>query len=565
MAKSIIFDNLTGFLEQIANDHSEKILTLENEMANLVYAPLSSSYGSTIRQTQAYQLLRECFKVAEDTFSNIAGQYGVDPWLSMLRRFPPCNYRVSGWEFYVTIGLLRYSAQNIDSTFGKYKSETQFGIGLMMTMEQVFDAFRLDSLANLMARIASVKRWIGKGAKLRPSSQNPTYYIVSEDVKESVLKYERRRQKKTILADEGFFINISKMESGFPLLLLRRCGSNARIHEPKQNILLLMHYYPIITDAQPVFKLLCAYEEPIYDIFDVSVEAISHVLYAVSLLTLTTFPSIHSANKDRIELEPHDGSREYQHRLDFLFGICQRAFLRFDRNHWIQRLSEITSPWATDQEKGKLLTEEFFNGFVTGSELSNLNLSILRPIPYVFSSSSDEIYIDLTATVDFLAWILERAKEWYSTQHGDRFTLTLKKWIESQTKARVISWKKFIGSGNEKKEADLLVHSGSSLFSIECKAFRKSRNFFRGDSSEISYRRNRIKKAVQQSKETVAVIQNALKFGNERLPAVESVEAVVCTPTQEYLIPFDEYGMLTDNIPRVCTPEELIQVLNRKF
>jgi len=156
---------------------------------------------------------------------------------------------------------------------------------------------------------------------------------------------------------------------------------------------------------------------------------------------------------------------------------------------------------------------------------------------------------------------LERAKEWYSTQHGDRFTLTLKKWIESHTKARVVGWKQLVESDDEKAEVDLLIHSGSLLFVIECKAFRKSREFFRGDGDAVSYRCSLIREAVKQSEKAAAVVRNALTCGDNRIPPVERVEAVVCMPTQEYLRPFDEHGMLTTTIPRVCTPEELLRVL----
>ena len=45
-------------------------------------------------------------------------------------------------------------------------------------------------------------------------------------------------------------------------------------------------------------------------------------------------------------------------------------------------------------------------------------------------------------------------------------------------------------------------------------------------------------------------------------PADTIVEWLVRSPTQEFLIPLDEHAMLTENIPRVSTPEELVSYLS---
>ncbi len=563
MAKPVIFDSITGILEQIVQENLETIFAIENEMSTLVLAPLNPFIGSTLSRAKATQLLHECFEIAEQTFSDIARQYSLDPWMSLLRRFPPRGYRLLGWEFYITLGLVRYSAGDIDSTTGKQKRERKFEIGLAITLEQVFDAFRLDSLANLMARIAVANRWVGKGAQLRPTPEDPTCYVASRELVESVEMYESRRPQKSLLADEGFLVNVEKVKSEFPLILLTNSKELVYIHEPLQDLYLLSHYLPVFVDGQPVIKILRTYEEPILDIFGASVDSIAHVLYSVSYLTReTTLPPIHSISNTRIELKPHDRSIKYQHELEFLFGLCQRGFIRFERNQWVQSLSNVISPWAQDTKSSQLLIEEFLGAFVfTSEDSSNIDLSLLRPIPYTFKSTSGEVYFDITATIDFISWILERAKGWYATQHGDRFTLALKQLVETKTRAQVVGWKHMVHTGDEKAEADLLIHAGRVLFLIECKAFRKSREFFRGDYTAVRSRRNKIRESVKQLDRTVAIVRKALENGDLSIQHIERVEGMVCLPTQEFLKPINEYGMLTDTIPRVCTPEELLQVI----
>ncbi len=43
-------------------------------------------------------------------------------------------------------------------------------------------------------------------------------------------------------------------------------------------------------------------------------------------------------------------------------------------------------------------------------------------------------------------------------------------------------------------------------------------------------------------------------------PLDTRVTAVVCTPSIEFLKPLDEFGMVTESIPRVMTPEELLML-----
>jgi hypothetical protein len=559
-----IYDQTTGQIEQVIADNSKEIIAISNEILTSVLAPLQPFSYAIINRKKSCQLLQECFQIAENIFCNVASKKSLDIWMPILRRFPPRPYCYRGWENYLTLGLLRYSFRKVNSTIIKLYSKNQFGIAYEFTDELVFDAFRLDSLANQMARIANVYRWIGKGAELHPTLNNLTHFVASKELEESIDHYEARRPKNFIFADEGLLVNISIENIEYPLFLLYTNNKTLRMHDPLNDIYLLLHYIPFTVDARPVIKVLRYYEEPIQDIFGVSVDSIAHVLYAASRLITTTFPKIGNITKDCFELIPNDNIAEYQHRLKFLFGICQNGVLHFEREHWVKRLSEVISPWSSDSKKGKILVEEFLDAFIySDDKYGEIDLSLLRPIPFAFQSCIGEVYFDFTTTLEFVAWILDRAKEWYSTQHGDYFTLMLKKLIESQTKAKIISWKKIINIDNERAEVDLLVSAGAVLYAIECKAFRKSREFIRGDLNAINYRRKRIRDSVIQAKGTLEIVRKAIEKGDISIPSITRIEWIVCTPTQEFLKPFHEHGVLTDEIPRVCTPEELLGLLTR--
>ena len=487
--------------------------------------------------------------------------------MSLSSRFPQQWYSLPNWKRYLNLGILRYSSLDRDSTFGTHPGEKGSNLYLGLTDEDFYDAFRLGKLASLLAYIADNIRWVGKGAKLCPTDLNSLNLEISDLVNASVSEYEKRRPRAMVFQDEGFLIPTGgPIESEYLLLELFIPQEIFRLYVPDQDLSLSCTYMPGFTDAKHVFDQLRNYEDPIEDLFNVSIDAIAHVLRSLAIATFNSFPEIERIENFDIVLAVDQDSALFEHKLKFMFGLCHKGSLRFSLAQWIENLSLIASPWGPTPEEAKPLVESFFNAFLLKTnEREKLDLSLLRPLPFVYGSPSGNVYVELSTIFDFLAWILDRAKDWYSSQHGDRFTLSLKRWIENHTDAKIIcSKEKFPNKNGSQSEVDLLVLFNDSLYSIECKAMAKSRMFFRGDPVAIRQRRTKIKEAAQQAIRAAAAVQNALITGDNRLPAVNKVEWIVCTPTQEYLRPPDEFGFVTGTTPKVCTPEELVLVFSNK-
>jgi len=166
---------------------------------------------------------------------------------------------------------------------------------------------------------------------------------------------------------------------------------------------------------------------------------------------------------------------------------------------------------------------------------------------------------------DFLRWLVLRSKEWFSSQHGDRFTLALKRMLNEQVPgAQVLSWKDdYVAPSGERCEVDLLVEKDGVLYVIECKAYAKSRAFWLGEPRATSRRTQKVADAVRQARKAAAIVQEIADAGMYGLRRVDRVEWVACFPSQEFLKPVDKYGYLSHRIPRVCTPEELASHLGQ--
>jgi hypothetical protein len=164
---------------------------------------------------------------------------------------------------------------------------------------------------------------------------------------------------------------------------------------------------------------------------------------------------------------------------------------------------------------------------------------------------------------EFIQTLVLRGKDWFSAQHGDRFTLTVKRTLEGDAPAAtIIAWKHiYSASTGTRAEVDLLVYKNHVLYAIECKAFAKSRDHWMGKPDAIRLRAHKIADAVEQARKTAKVIAAICKSTPDEFPPATKVEWVLCLPTQEFLSPLGKFGLLANDIPRVCTPEELVTVL----
>ena len=249
---------------------------------------------------------------------------------------------------------------------------------------------------------------------------------------------------------------------------------------------------------------------------------------------------------------------------DLRFVFLRMGYVRFPYEYWVDNLSRIEMPGPLTLGERRSLVTEFFATFAaTHTKRKDINLGVLRPFPFFFQAPSGEYYFDLRGVGDFLRDLIEKAKEWFSSQHGDRFTLSLKTKIEQELKSVIVLGKKVKvrnANGGE-TECDLLISAGKTLYVVECKAHAKSPEFFRGSPKAVQQRSSLLKEDYQQAERAADAVQFEISQANSILPPHPAgVEFCVCTPSQEFIQPINRFGWLADRVPKICTPEELITV-----
>ena len=566
-----IFDPLCGDLEDFFNGHASDVLRNRAEEWRFVVAPLEPYYGKRLRGKAAFAVLGEAFKGAERRFAEICRGHGLDDWLAVLRRAP--DYAMGGSNnrpTYLTLGLVKYSDPALDTTGGTFIRGSQYAMVHTWTDELLFKADRLGALARAMDDIAGVMRWIGKGADFAPTQEYPLRFEPDAEVYAAVSQYEERRPK-SFFRDQGL---ITQDQAGKGAMFFGLGGFKGPIwmYIPVRDMSLNVNYFPFFFEWEPVGRVLEHYREAIEDLFNVRLEAVAVFLGGLFGRVWSTLLWPEAVKEEEspflrltLTLPKDDSSPEFQHRLEFTFRLLRTGYLRFPRDHWVDTFAKVQMPWAPMEAERRDLLEEFFDAFsLVPAKRQDINLSVLRPYPLLFQAPSGEFYLDMRGVKDFLRDLIEAAKEWYSSQHGDRFTLILKTMVEKAiTNVKIWHKIKVRSHSGRKVECDLIILTGSTLFVVECKAHAKSPAFFRGDPSAVQQRSSLLNKDFQQAKQAAFAVEFEMHQPGSRIPVARQVELCVCTPSQEYLRPIDRFGWLAEGVPRICTPEELIGVLQK--
>lgn len=530
-----------------------------------VMAPLTDVLGKTVRGNKAQKVLRECFVRGEEQFLNISSRHSLEFWLPAVRDLRGRIHPIDNYEIYLTLGLVKYS-NPIGDVCSMGKIDSSFDVKLDYTNEDLLDAQRIAYLAFLLAGIGNVYRRIGKGSILKPTTDLPLRDEAPEPVNAAIKSYDVRRPSTELFRDMGIMHNVPSEISELYFMAVAPARPHVQFVVPEWNQSWPCVRLPAPFNAGPIIRVLEDYRDAVEDIYGNPLASLLHFLTGLSALTSASIPILEELDDDKIRLKAKTGDDEgaWRNSVDFLTGFSRKGYFRFPEEHWIKTFAKVRSPWADTEDESIKRIKQCLSGFgLTSASREGINLSALRPVPFCFKAASDLVYVDVQAIPDFLRGLIEASKEWFATQGGDRFTLALKRRVEiERPEVEIVGWKQDVPvEGGHPIECDLLLATGSTLFVIECKAFAKSLEFYRGDLDAVNFRTLKLKDAMKQAQKQALAVNEVIRNGGASIPKRGRVEAIVCMPTQEFICPIDAFGFVVENIPRICTPEELFRAL----
>jgi hypothetical protein len=110
------------------------------------------------------------------------------------------------------------------------------------------------------------------------------------------------------------------------------------------------------------------------------------------------------------------------------------------------------------------------------------------------------------------------------------------------------------------RDIDISFFTGQVLFVVECKAFSVPPAFDRGETSALQARKKKLDAALRQVDTLCELLCKEHKGKNFELPrTITRLVAIAASPFTEYTPKRSAYYFLTGDIPRVCTPAEIVE------
>ncbi|HEV2746373.1 MAG TPA: hypothetical protein VGW34_03635 [Allosphingosinicella sp.] len=553
------FDPPLGLLESFLEHNRELIARDAEKVEQELGEPIKASLGQARSRAAQYRLISAAHDRAERLFAADARAHSKEALMSFLRRAPRAFLDRS--ELLLAVLTAKYGAPEPAASLSG-RVEGGFPLALVVGPGDLRTFFRLIALARSIHSLQGLRRLVGKGGTLVVTPDGGLRVDLSPALRRAVDYYERRRPVSALFDSGGYFARASRNGMSGHAVPVVLPLSEARYIRSRAGGDLRLYFEARFAafDAGPLGRLLRGYETPLLEAVRVSPEAILHFLTALTLLILRSVPDWpeqgEAFESDDDQLEP---------KLQFLFGLSRKGYLRMPKDHLADRIGQMASPAAAAGAQSRRLAQEFIEALaIRPEEAGRIDVACPGTAPFLHISTDDHIYIDLLLLPDFLAGLLERCKQWYASQHGDRFVLDLKRWLDQAAPGAVIGARVPVAlpGGSGRTDIDLLVEAQGAAWVVECKAFGKSPAFMMGDPKAVSQRRSKIRAAVRQAGRTAMSLAREVRVGRTKLAADIPVRWLVCTPSVEWLHPLDEHGIAAPDIPAVLTPEELLKLIS---
>ncbi|MBI2864869.1 MAG: hypothetical protein HYX94_09950 [Chloroflexi bacterium] len=188
--------------------------------------------------------------------------------------------------------------------------------------------------------------------------------------------------------------------------------------------------------------------------------------------------------------------------------------------------------------------------------------------PSFLFSMGETIIIDWSAAIYVLAAILQPASRKPETRNlkGRHFETTLGKWL--QTKAPHLQYlfgpnKKLRYDGRVLAEMDLSFQQRNVGYVVDCKAYDVSVQLLLGDVDAVNTRWSYADEWISGCLKRTKLLAEKPVGNNYRLnESVEYLIPLVCSAYIEPVESLEERYLVAPKLPRVCTPLELVDILD---
>jgi len=565
-----------GFIDQIQT-------RFFNRYRKILNKPLSDE--------EATNMLQSFLTFLEDQMANIAYQRSFYFWLHLVRRIGPMNRGSEGEDYervlselnsrvILNLAILKHGRKDpvlIEQEFTPDKQHSAYFLRKPLSYEDLIKAYQLEILARKYHSVTALLRRLWKGGSLTLQTDLSSYRIQLDQDKDTLFLidlYDRRLRYVSTLSHFGSIADVvlraEELLKQAPNYTMFSFRFNAEGYELPDNyfskflgpekslhirspIKYRPNYLFLPLTLVDYYRKLKAFERYIIQYHGFTPEELTSFFLALS-----------HENLERVE----------RLGIAYLYQLHQRAY-KIASRATTSDLSSIFRLYlkqlfnlAISRSKAKNLIQRLWDHFTYQlKDYQKIDLWQKRPIKFVIPLHHDYYILDYSLLLQAFGALFEPLAQ----ESGDigflkgiDFQSEVKRYLEREIRNYrpwVVPNKLKFNDGTEGDVDCAFIHKGV-LFLAECKAFSTSPEFDQGLPSALRSKQQKIDAALKQVDDIAVKISQQPKGRNYELPKeVKFIVPLVLTPFPEYIHTRSDAYFLTPDIPRICTPEELVQYL----
>jgi len=317
------------------------------------------------------------------------------------------------------------------------------------------------------------------------------------------------------------------------------------------------NFVPVPVSVRPFYEKMCIFRQPIADILGFSPEEFVAFLIAVD-------------RHHRGYWIPNIRSRYNFFQRGYTLIPYSEAFHRYFEGAYIEAhnhlFGEITQEQASSSFKA-------MRNWMTYGKADFENISLWdRRGTKLFLKVPGGLLTDHSAIPAVLVSVFSELSARASLDgkvgqlRGDDFENEVESYLRlsfSDFKPWICHRKLQFLSGLE-RDVDVSFIVGEVLFIVECKAFSVAPAFGRGEEQALQTRQEKIDAALKQADTLCELLSKERRGRNFELgQGVTHIIAIVASPFPEYVSKASGKYFLTAKIPRVCTPQEIVEFIRQ--
>jgi len=517
---------------------------------------------------EAVRLIENYQTKLEEEIKQRASKQSFYYWLLLSRRIAPKSpehiSRISTIELLrntLSLAIIKYGKKFVDDVVIKDKQY----FPRILTLDQVLAIYQIEYLSfEFYMTTAGIRRLYKRG-KLFFHDIN--FYIKNDlETNKMINLYDQRIEEcSSLVSDAGLFAaqNILSFNKGKKNILIPRLNVwdvewPFFFSKEKYKLLkvegfpkLKSNYVIYPLNLEDYYKKLKYFER--FKLYNFSPEEFFSFLYALGLRQFLII------------------KKDIHHRYQF----CQRAYSVIYKRSFIKDLAyfykecqkEFFGKCLSIKRSTKEVKRLFKIMVYSRNDMNNISLVFRRPIKIFYKINNDEYILDFS----FIPFLINDL--FYQTTSGDGefgenkgriFEEDIKNYIK-QNILGIRTWlfrKTIKFTDGTEKEVDFAFYKKNVLFMIECKARHMPLEYERGSWQKIRNRflsdRDDLKK-FDKACNRIAKEKKGLNF---EVPSnIRFILPILCTAFPEYIIDIEDYYFLNSEIPRICTPEEIVKYI----